>query len=174
MLETSRLILKVASIEEAPSIMELNADYEVVRFTGDLPTVTIQATEELIKRRFLEQFEKYKMGRFSVYLKDGSYLGWCGLRFVPETSEVDLGFRFKKKYWAQGFATEASEACLKYGFEILKLKRIMAEAMPENTASIKVMQKLKMTFRGFHTNPTDAQGYIRYDISFEEYNKCKK
>lgn len=173
MLETPRLTLKVGTLQEAASMVILNSDPEVIRYTGDAPTPTIQDAEKVIKERILPQYEKYKMGRFSVYLKDGTYIGWCGLRYFPENDEVDLGYRLMKKYWGQGYASEASAECLKYGFEALKLKRIIAKAMPENTASIKVMQKMKMTFRGYHNDPTDPHGFIRYDISAEEFNQCK-
>jgi ribosomal-protein-alanine N-acetyltransferase len=175
MLETHRLILKVATLQEATSMVELNSDPDVIRYTGDSATPTIQDAEKVIKERLLAQFEQYKMGRFSVYLKEtGEYLGWCGLRFFPEQNEVDLGYRLMKKYWGKGYATEASEICLKYGFETLKLKNIIAKAMPENIASIKVMQKMKMTFRGYHNDPTDPHGFIKYDMTAEEYNQCKK
>jgi ribosomal-protein-alanine N-acetyltransferase len=174
MLETPRLTLKVGTLQEAASMVILNSDPEVIRYTGDVPTPTIQEAEKVIQERILPQFEKYKMGRFSVYLKDGTYIGWCGLRYFPESDEVDLGYRLMKKYWGLGYASEASAECLKYGFEALKLKRIIAKTLPENTASIKVMQKMKMTFRGYHNDPTDPQGFIRYDISAEEFNQCKK
>jgi [ribosomal protein S5]-alanine N-acetyltransferase len=173
MLETSRLILKVATLQEAASMVILNSDPEVIRYTGDNPTPTIQDAETVIKERLLPQFEKYQMGRFSVYLKDATYIGWCGLRFFPEQDEVDLGYRLMKKYGGQGYATEASIACLAYGFKTLKLKRIVAKAMPENTTSIKVMQKLRMTFRGYHNDPTDPHGFMKYDISAEEFHQCK-
>ena len=174
MLETSRLTLKVANLQEAPFMMELNSDPEVIRYTGDTSQGSILEAETVIKERLLPQFEKYRMGRFSVYLKDGTYIGWCGLRFFPENNEVDLGYRFMKKYWGQGYASEASRICLKYGFETLKLKCIIAKAMPENIASIKVMQKLFMTFRGYHNDPTDPQGFIRYDITADEFKRCEK
>ena len=174
MLETTRLILRPGILSDAPLLMELNSDPEVVRYTGDVGFMNIVEAENIVKERLIPQFEKYKMGRFQVFLKDGTYLGWCGLRYFPEKDEVDLGYRFMKKFWGKGYATEASLACLEYGFNTLGLKRICAEAMPENIDSIKVMQKLKMTFRGIHRNECDSTSYILYDITSEEYNRCKE
>ncbi len=174
MLETFRLVLKVATIQEASAMVELNSDPEVVRYTGDSALHSIQEAEAVIRDRLLSQYEKYRMGRFSVYLKDGTYIGWCGLRFFPESNEVDLGYRLMKKFWGQGYASEASEVCLQYGFETLKLKRIMAKAMPENIGSLKVIQKMKMTFRGLNTDPNEPLGFITYDITAEEFQRCKK
>ena len=174
MLETPRLILKVATLQEATFMLKLNSDPEVIRFTGDVLLQTVQEAEAIIRERQLPQFDKYRMGRFSVYLKDGTYIGWCGLRYFPEKDVVDLGYRFMKKHWGKGYASEASQVCLQYGFETIKLKRITAEAMPENTASLKILQKMGMTFRGLNTDPNEPPGFIKYDITAAEFDRCKK
>jgi ribosomal-protein-alanine N-acetyltransferase len=174
MLETQRLVLKVATLEEASLLTELNNDPDVVRYTGETPFQSIVAAQTIIRERMMAQFQNYRMGRFSVYLKDGTYLGWCGLRFFPESGEVDLGYRFMKKFWGHGYATEASERCLKYGFEELNVKRIIAKTMPENIGSIKVMQRLKMTFRGLNTDPSEPHNFIMYDITAEEFIRCRE
>lgn len=171
MLETARLILSVGKISEAPQMLELNSDPEVTRYTQD-PLHHLHEAENIIRERILPQWEKYKMGRFTVRLKDGTYIGWCGLRFFPEYDEVDLGYRLMRKYWGQGHATEASQAVLKYGFETLSLKRIMAKAVPENISSIKIMQKLGMTFRGYRNETHDIHSHVVYDLSLEEYRRC--
>ena len=173
MLETKRLILRPAVLGDAHKLYELNSDYEVVRYTGESSHKTVLEAETVIKERMLTQFAKYKMGRFTVLLKDGTYLGWCGLRYFPESDEVDLGYRFMKKFWGQGYASEASLVTLKYGFETLNLKRIIAKAMPENIGSIKVMQKMGMTFRGMQKDPCEPQAFVVYDITASEFKtKC--
>jgi ribosomal-protein-alanine N-acetyltransferase len=172
MIETDRLILRFHTMEDAPSMLELNRDPEVIRFTGDVFNNTIAEAADLIRERLLKQEQLYKMGRFACLLKDGTYVGWCGLRFFPEDGEVDLGYRFMRKYWGKGFASESSKASLKYGFETLKLKRIIAKAMPENIASIKVMQKLGMTFRGVGRDPKDPHTFVLYDMTEKEFQAC--
>jgi RimJ/RimL family protein N-acetyltransferase len=83
MLKTLRLTLNVAILEDAAPMMKLNSDPEVVRYTGEAALHSLQEAEAVIKERMLPQFEKYQMGRFSVFLRDGTYIGWCGLRFFP-------------------------------------------------------------------------------------------
>ncbi len=169
MLETDRLILRLQSYDDAPSLVEMNAEPEVIRYTGDHSLGSIQEARKLLEERVFPQWEKYKMGRFTVTLKDGTYLGWCGLRYFPESDEVDLGYRFMKKHWGKGYATESSRAVLEYGFKTLKRTRIIAKAMPENKDSLKVMQKLGMTFRGHHHDPTDPHPFIMYDMKIHEW-----
>jgi RimJ/RimL family protein N-acetyltransferase len=63
-------------------------------------------------------------------------------------NEVDLGFRFFKKYWNLGYATETAKACIEYGFHQLQLTKIVGRAMELNVASVKVLEKTGMTFVG--------------------------
>jgi ribosomal-protein-alanine N-acetyltransferase len=173
MIETNRLLIRPMTNEDALHLFELNSDPEVVRYTGDTVTHNFADAQRILTDLVYNQFNLYKMGRFTVLLKDGTYLGWCGLKYFPETKEVDLGYRFMRKFWGQGFATEASQAILKYGFEELKLHRILARAMPANLPSIKVLQKLGMTYRGVANDPHYASGFVLYDITAEEFKNAK-
>lgn len=172
--ETERLILRLQTVADAQSLVELNSDPDVVRYTGDASLANITEARRILEEIVFPQWSNHKMGRFAVTLKDGTgsaatYLGWCGLKYHPETDEVDLGYRFMKRFWGMGFATESSRAALTYGFHDLKLDRIIAKAMPDNKDSIKVMQKLGMTFRGFHHDPTDPHPFVLYDMKKSEW-----
>ncbi|NNL38321.1 MAG: GNAT family N-acetyltransferase [Flavobacteriaceae bacterium] len=92
-------------------------------------------------------YKKYGYGRWATVLKSGKqFVGWAGLAYLPEFDEVDLGYRFLPEYWGSGLATEASNAILNYAFDVLKLDKIVAIAMKENKASIRVMEKVGMEF----------------------------
>ena len=169
MLETTRLLLRPSTLADAQNLLILNSDPDVVRYTGDGRLQNLFEAEELIKTKTIPQFNLYRMGRFSTLLKDGTYLGWCGLKYHPETDEVDLGYRFMKKYWGLGYATEAAKACLEYGFSTLKLKKIIAQAMPDNKASIKVIQKLGMTFVGVRREECAQDSYVAYELLADRF-----
>ncbi len=142
-LESPRLLLRQFEIADAPEMLLLNSDLEVIQFTGDNLFNNIEEAEQLIRN--YDQYRNYRMGRLTVILKNtNEYLGWCGLKYNEDIKEVDLGFRFHKKYWGRGYATEAAIACLNYGFEKLKLKRIIGRALKENIASIRVLEKAGM------------------------------
>ena len=144
-LQTPRLYLREFLIQDARFLFEMNNEPDVIRYTGDLPFENEAAAVRLIAS--YDQYAKYKMGRLTVIFKEtGETLGWCGLKYHPENDEVELGYRFKEKYWGNGYATESAAACLKYGFDELHLPYIAAIAKPENTASINVMQKLGMHY----------------------------
>ena len=141
--ETDRLLLRTFTIEDAPLIYELNLDPDVIRYTGD-PIKDIEHAKQVLEQTIIPQYALYNHGRWAVHVKpDLEFIGWCGLKARPERNEIDLGYRFLKKAWGKGYAT-AAYACLKYGFEKLHLDRIVGRAMPENTESLRVLEKCGM------------------------------
>jgi RimJ/RimL family protein N-acetyltransferase len=91
-----------------------------------------------------DSYEKHGFSRWSVRTKENNtWTGWCGLR-KNTFGHVDLGFRFQRRFWNKGYATEASNACLKYAFENPELNRIIARSNVNNLASITVFKKLSL------------------------------
>ena len=144
-LETERLLLREFTPDDALDVFNLNDDYEVIRYTGDVGFKSVEAA-----RTFLINYNHYQLygfGRWACILKsDKQVLGWCGLKFMPEKGEYDLGYRFSKKYWGHGYATEAARASLHYGFTTLGLLEIVGRAAKANLASIRVLEKLGMKY----------------------------
>jgi RimJ/RimL family protein N-acetyltransferase len=66
----------------------------------------------------------------------------CGLQFIHVTPEIEVTYGLAKTHWRKGLASEAARACLRYGFEQLKLNRIYALAEPGNTGSHRVMERV--------------------------------
>ncbi|MBL8152539.1 MAG: GNAT family N-acetyltransferase [Anaerolineae bacterium] len=80
---------------------------------------------------------------------DGQFIGHCGLVYLRDSpDEVELAYAFGQPFWGQGYANEAAAAALRYGFEVGRLKTILALAEPENIASQRVMAKIGMTYQG--------------------------
>lgn len=149
LIETERLLLREITLEDKEDMLQLHSDPTVQIYTGEPVVESIEDMEKAIWER-INNYEKYGFGRWATILKKGmQFVGWAGLAYLPEFDEIDLGYRFLPKYWGSGIATEASRAILTYGFDSLKLKRIIAIAMKENKASIRVMEKAGMEFYKF-------------------------
>ncbi|UTW61664.1 GNAT family N-acetyltransferase [bacterium SCSIO 12741] len=146
-LETERLILRPFDQEDIEPSYQMNLDAEVSRYTGDGGVVSREEVAHRIQENVLGDYRKHGFGRFAVELKGGPrFIGFAGLKYLPDWKEVDLGYRFMQDYWGQGLATEAGRACLKFGFETLHLSKIIAMALPENEGSVRVLQKLNFQF----------------------------
>ena len=153
------------SVEDAASMFELNSDPEVLQFTGDKAFGSLEHA-----RIFLENYDQYALhgfGRWAVIQKStGNFIGWCGLKYSATTDEVDIGFRFFKAVWNQGFATEAAEKCIQLGFEKFRIKRIIGRAMEANIASVKVLEKLGLRYlKSFNFDGEDG---VIYEIVCNE------
>lgn len=144
--ETPRLFLREFILDDSSHFYQMNADKEVVRFTGDAP---FPSQGEAL--RFLEgyrDYERFGIGRWAVIRKtDDKFLGWCGLKYHPDESITDVGYRFYREYWGEGYATEAARAALNFGFQNLKLFSIHAHAHVDNSASIRVLEKLGLRYQ---------------------------
>jgi RimJ/RimL family protein N-acetyltransferase len=100
--------------------------------------------QEFISKNRGEDTEAY-----AVILKaEGKLIGHMVFHpwFAPQTYEI--GWVFHKAYHGQGYASEAAFALLQYGFEVMKLHRIIATCQPENTPSWRVMEKIGLRREG--------------------------
>ncbi|MEO5642456.1 MAG: GNAT family N-acetyltransferase [Bacteroidia bacterium] len=147
LLETERLRFREMYAEDAQAMFQLNSDPEVVQYTGDGAFENVTAAKDfLIAYRDVYKTNGY--ARWIVELKStGEILGWSGLKLHPDKS-TDVGYRFYKKHWGNGYATESAKACIDYGFSILKVERIVAHARKENLASLRVLEKCGMKIIG--------------------------
>lgn len=144
-IETDRLLLREFILDDAEKFYQLNLNPNVIRYTGNTAFKSIDEAKS-----FLENYNDYKAngyGRWAVINKESNeFIGWCGLKYSELENETDIGFRFFEEEWNKGYATESAAACLKYGFDKLKLNRIIGRAMKENKASIKVLEKIGLVY----------------------------
>ncbi len=148
---STRLIFREFTLQDAPLVYELNNAPGVTKYVHEPPT-TPENVQDILANIILPQYQKYKHGRWALHLKDNlEFIGWCGLKRVPERNFPDLGYRFLPKYWGMGYATEAAQRTIEYGFEVLHLEGIFAAALEENIASQKVLEKCGLHFVAFET-----------------------
>ncbi len=162
LIETERLVLREITLDDTEEMFRLYSNADVQKYTGEPLVASIEEMEQAIQVR-IDNYKKYGYGRWATFLKNEmQFIGWAGLAYLPEFDEIDLGYRFLPNYWGMGFATEASDAILTYGFDKLKLKRIIAIAMKENKASIRVMEKVGMEFDKFAPYEPEGEDVVWY------------
>jgi RimJ/RimL family protein N-acetyltransferase len=145
-IETSRLYLRQFSMADINDLSVIRSDPEVMRFIGAGQPHSVDQVRESLEH-ILSGWKQDGFGRWAVVHKpDKKLMGWCGLALLDKTEEIEIGYGIAKEYWGRGFTTEAAAASIRYGFEELKLNRIVAVAMPENIASRRVMEKIGMRF----------------------------
>lgn len=168
MLETERLILRSLESGDAGEIYAMRSDADVMRFIRE-PQKNIGESLDWI-RLVSSRWQSEQTGFCAmIERRSGAFVGWCGVWRLEETGETEIGYAVAKKFWGKGFAAEAARQFLRYAFAELDAEKVVAVARPENAASIRVMEKIGMSFvrTGKFYNQTLAQ----YAIARGEFFK---
>jgi RimJ/RimL family protein N-acetyltransferase len=148
-LQTDRLILREFALVDAPEVQRLVGEWEVTRTLLIVP----HPYEEGMAREWIATHRPaYEAGErvtWAVTLrKEGALLGSITLHLQPLHDNAELGYWIGKPYWGCGYATEAAQEVVRYGFEDLGLHRIHANHFGSNPASGEVMRKVGMSPEG--------------------------
>jgi RimJ/RimL family protein N-acetyltransferase len=146
MLETERLVLRNWLESDVNHYLVLAHDvgYNCFSPPGRFLVHTAEEAHAKVRERML-LFHDRKLGKFPIFLRaTGEFIGTCGMEpfDLEERSEVELGYRLCLNFWGRGYAREAAAAILGYGFGDLKLARIMAFVLPQNKASVRILDQL--------------------------------
>lgn len=91
-------------------------------------------------------FQARGWGTLAVLSKSTrDYIGYCGVRPLMNTTDVEVAFAIKRSTWGNGFATEAATAAIDNAFKHLPIDRVLATVYHQNSACIRVLAKLGMT-----------------------------
>ena len=146
-LETKRLILKGVSLDDAGIILELLNEPSFIQNIGDRGVRTLDDARDYISDRLIASYENFGFGMYLVIVKDtGASAGLCGLVRRDGLEDVDIGYAFLPRYWSKGYATEAVLAVKEYAKNTIGLKRLVAITDPNNQGSIRVLEKIGLTF----------------------------
>ena len=149
-IETDRLRLRPFEPADSPVYRAIRQKPGVTRF---LPRHTEDPGEtarhaDAVLAGFREAWARDGYGPWAVVERATDRLvGHLGLRRLPELGETELLFLIDPDTQGRGYATEGGRAALAYGFDRLALAEIAAFALPENRASVAVLERLGMQRR---------------------------
>lgn len=149
-IETERLLLRRWKPEDQAPFAEMCLDPDVMRYIGNGTPRTAEDAARYISM-FEKEWVERGFGLFAVQSKQaGDLIGFTGLSrpsFLPEIlPSIEIGWRYSKSNWGQGYASEAASAALSYGVNDLGLTDIVSIYQIGNDASVRIMQKLGMVF----------------------------
>ncbi len=135
------------SLDDAEFILELLNDPSFLRFVGDKGVRTTEDACQYILTGPLDSYERYGFGLWLVELRGAeTRIGICGLLKRDTLDDVDIGFAFLPQYRSKGYAFESAAAVMDYGRKVLGLRRIVAITNEDNAGSIRVLEKIGMSF----------------------------
>ena len=176
--ETERLIVRPFTMDDVEPFQEFANRPEVLRYIPE-----DEITVEKVRRAFQRNIENYERdapvqtNRITLaieYKSDHRLIGWIGygpLDFAP--TDVEIYYGFSPEYWGQGLAAEAARRMLRYGFEDLGLDRVVAVVVPDNAASVKVIEKTGMIYQHAISDLPDEfkffEGCRYYSLTVDEF-----
>lgn len=141
-LETLRLAMRDFRAADSDDLYRLHSDARVMRYIGDGKPAD-RARHATILRRALRYPTLYPdLGFWYTTRRDtGAFIGWFTLKYCGTSADVETGYLLLPEAWGQGFATEGASALVRYGFDDLRLERIIGVTHPDNVASQNVLRK---------------------------------
>ncbi len=146
-INTQRLLLRPVVSSDAADIYDYSKDDNVGPNAGWKPHETLEETTEIMNAVFLEDPNVFGI----VIAENNKLIGTIGLVGDPKRQNdaaMMLGYAIGEAYWGKGYMTEAANAILKYGFDMLKLNLISAYCYPHNRRSRNVLKKLGFQYEG--------------------------
>ena len=146
---TSRLTLRPVRMSDAEDMYEYSRDPEVARHVLWDAHTSIHQTRNYI-RYLIRQYRSAAPGTFAIALRDsGKVIGTIGFMWLQmDNRSAEVGYSLGRRYWNQGYMTEALQAIVEFGFTRLNLNRIEAQHECDNPASGRVMLKAGMQREG--------------------------
>ncbi|GGD84895.1 GNAT family N-acetyltransferase [Paenibacillus nasutitermitis] len=147
-LETQRLILREFTVHDLEDIHVYASNPMVVKHMMWGPNTKEDTQDYMDRVLSMQKQEPRQEFELAAVIKDTKQLvGGCGI-YRSKPSQGEIGYCFHSAFWGKGFASEAADRLLEFGFSELGLHRIFATCRPGNLGSAKVMQKIGMKYEG--------------------------
>jgi ribosomal-protein-alanine N-acetyltransferase len=142
-----RLSLRPIGAADVPVLHRLWTDEPIRRFLWDGKVIPVEQTREITERN-CRLFEECGFGIWSVRERHADEpVGFAGFWHFHTPPSLELLFGVASHHWNRGIATDSSRCVIRYGFEVLGLRTIEASTDTANTASVRVLEKLGLSFR---------------------------
>lgn len=170
-LRTDRLLLRRWRESDREPFAAIGADPTVMRY---FPAALTRAESDALAARADALFEQHGYGLWALeHASSGAFLGFTGLAPMPDgvpgAGGVEVGWRLGRKFWGQGYASEAARAALGFAFGELALSEVHSITAVINLPSRAVMERLGMAFVDEFEHPRVTLGsplrpHVRYRI----------
>lgn len=145
-LHTNNLSLRPLAPSDAERLHRINQSEGVLRYFPISSPPPLEKVQRFIAGQ-QAHWEKYGYGNWAI-LPHGErkIIGWAGLQYLPELMETEVGFLLDRPFWGKGYATQAAQASVDFGFQSIHLDHIIALVHPDNLVSRRVIEKCGLVY----------------------------
>ena len=184
-LETTRLILDKVQLADIPKIVSYANNSKITENTRTLPYPYLEEDAVSWIHMINQGFKNKDNFIFALRKKlDDAFIGGIGLTLDVQNNRAELGYWTAEPFWNKGYTTEGVKAILSFGFETLKLNKIIAIYLTANEASGKVMIKNGMVKEAEFIDHDIKRGHtiedpvyvslVQYRLTKTEYQSLNK
>ncbi|WP_100407625.1 GNAT family N-acetyltransferase [Bacillus solitudinis] len=143
-IKTKRLLIREFEFKDWEAVYEYTSDIDVMKYMPE-GVFTEEDTKKFVNKNIGDNAEKFPV----VTIDGNKTIGHIVFHKYFGDHTYEIGWIFNRIYQNKGYAYEAAQAILEFGFEKMNLHRIIATCQPENIPSYRVMEKIGMRREGF-------------------------
>ena len=143
--ETERLVLRPIRQDDAKALFPALSDEANMRYWSRGPLASVEAVHDYLA--WNAHGAGCQCWAVEEKSKPGDALGWVIL-MDKEDNQAEIGFMFRPDAQGQGYAFEAARKMVEHALSVRKLRRVWADVDPANAASIKLIEKLGLSYEG--------------------------
>jgi len=164
-IESERLLLRPLTLEDGEFILQLLNTDGFIKYIGDRNVKTIGQANDYLLNGPLKSYETNGFGLSLVELKTGrTPIGMSGLLKRDYLEHPDIGFAFLPDHTGKGYAYEIVKEIIHYGLHRLQMEKILAIVLPENSSSIKLLEKVGFRYEENFISPDTNEELCLYSI----------
>ncbi len=143
-LETKRMTLRKLGKGDIAEIFILRKDPAIIKYIDRTPPNEVKEIENFLIQTATDTASNVGI-TWGIELKGkDKIIGYLSFwRTMPVNHRAEIGYALMKEYWQMGLMTEAIDAILHYGFNVMKLHSVEANINPLNIASMKILKKFQ-------------------------------
>lgn len=160
-LQTPRLTVRVAELQDLPALMDINGDDEVTRFLPYTTWADIADSKAWFERMAVLQAKGDALQLVVVLRQSARPIGTCLLfAFDAPNSRAEIGFVLGRQHWGHGYMREAAEAVMRCAFTTMGLRRLEATIDCRNVASARLLERLGFVREGTQRQRSVTKGCL--------------
>ncbi len=178
-IHTDRLTLRMVKKNDADDLFELCSRPETSKFSMWIAHQTIDDTKALINYQ-ISRYRRRECTFFAVeHNESGRVIGTCSYVSLESDFKIaEIGYSILSDFWGQGYGTEVADALTGFAFDRIGVQRVCARVLPENEASIRVLERIGFKYEGtlkkgfyFNNKVSDVEVYAITDDEFYAQNE---
>lgn len=164
-IDTERLVLRCPVPADAQRISLLLGNWSVAHWVVRVPYPYRPEHAAAWIARSVEERAAGIGWPFLITKRDGgAMIGSVDLSIEDNSHTGTIGYWLGEDYWGQGFATEAVAAIVAFAFDVVKLRKVTANALPDNQRSIRVLEKAGLRHMGNQVENTVERGQVDTEL----------